>query len=280
MKNLFLLLYLFSSFSFTSLGANDLPKVLIMGDSISIGYTPHVVENLKGVAEVKRHKGNAGPTIRVAKIEEWLGDGKWDLIHFNWGLWDMYGWEYHRRIVPRSLREKARVLGRSIEEDRSQLIGRPPRRLAGPQAHHETAVQAGVDSKGSRAEYLRCPWRDEKNGVQINDLHAFMKPQWAKYAIADNNVHFKPEEESAGKTSFRLIADALKERVSGKLNTRANSNPTERRQGFGGRTRFCQIRQPRMSEGRFVYFFSSESFLENTLTNSTKKHRVRLKRGI
>ena len=64
MKNLFLLLYLFYSFSFTSLGINDLPKVLIMGDSISIGYTPHAVENLKGVAEVQRHKGNAGPTIR------------------------------------------------------------------------------------------------------------------------------------------------------------------------------------------------------------------------
>ena len=38
----------------------------------------------------------------------------------------------------------------------------------------------------------------KKNGVQINDLHAFMKPQWAKYAIADNNVHFKPEGRSAG----------------------------------------------------------------------------------
>jgi hypothetical protein len=47
----------------------ELPKVLIIGDSISIGYTPHVIDNLKGVAEVKRHKGNAGPTIRgVARI--------------------------------------------------------------------------------------------------------------------------------------------------------------------------------------------------------------------
>ncbi len=77
--------------------AKELPKVLIIGDSISIGYTSYVVENLKGVAEVRRHKGNAGPTIRgVAKIEEWLGQGKWDLIHFNWGLWDMYGWQSHK----------------------------------------------------------------------------------------------------------------------------------------------------------------------------------------
>ena len=78
MKTLFLFPALFASLSLFSFGTADLPKVLIMGDSISIGYTPHVIENLKEVAEVKRHKGNAGPTIRgVAKIEEWLGDGKW-----------------------------------------------------------------------------------------------------------------------------------------------------------------------------------------------------------
>ena len=29
-----------------------------------------------------------------------------------------------------------------------------------------------------------------KHGVKVNDLHAFMKPLWSKYAIADNNVHF------------------------------------------------------------------------------------------
>ena len=56
----------------------------------------------------------------------------------------------------------------------------------------------------------------KKNGVQINDLHAFMKPQWAKYAIADDNVHFKPEGKKAlGKKVSDSIADALKERVSG-----------------------------------------------------------------
>ena len=43
-----------------------------------------------------------------------------------------------------------------------------------------------------------------------------MKPQWAKYAIADNNVHFKPEGKKAlGKKVSDSIADALKERVSG-----------------------------------------------------------------
>jgi len=222
MKNLFLLLYLSSSFSFTSLAANDLPKVLIMGDSISIGYTPHVVENLKGVAEVKRHKGNAGPTIRgMAKIEEWLEDGKWDLIHFNWGLWDMYGWEYHKEDrSPKAYGERLEFLVARLKKTGAQLIWAPTTPAC---PAHETTMkrrfkQEVLIPKNLERKYLEVALGVmKKNGVQINDLHAFMKPQWAKYAIADNNVHFKSEGKKAlGKQVSDCIADALKERVSGK----------------------------------------------------------------
>ena len=26
----------------------------------------------------------------LAHIDEWLGDGKWDIIYFNWGIWDTH----------------------------------------------------------------------------------------------------------------------------------------------------------------------------------------------
>jgi len=68
----------------------SLPRVLVIGDSISIGYTLAVRAELKEVANVLRIPTNGGPTIRgVESIEKWLGDGKWDLIHFNWGLHDL-----------------------------------------------------------------------------------------------------------------------------------------------------------------------------------------------
>ena len=73
------LILLFAFLLLLSCTAEDSkPKnVLIIGDSISIGYTPHVVEMLKGTAVVKRHKGNAGPTLRgLEQIDSWLGDGK------------------------------------------------------------------------------------------------------------------------------------------------------------------------------------------------------------
>src|SRR5437868_6884608 len=77
-----------------------LPRVLIIGDSISIGYQVPLREALKGKANVHRPATNCGPTTRgVEQIEQWLGDnksdkdksdkGKWDVIHFNFGLHDV-----------------------------------------------------------------------------------------------------------------------------------------------------------------------------------------------
>src|SRR5262245_17222031 len=64
-----------------------LPRVLIIGDSISIGYQVPLREALKGKANVHRPGTNCGPTTRgVEQIEQWLGDGKWDVVHFNFGL--------------------------------------------------------------------------------------------------------------------------------------------------------------------------------------------------
>ncbi len=74
-----------------------LPNVLIIGDSISIGYTRLVAANLKGIANVYRPiypKGdapiNCGDTrLGLAQLSNWLDGQTWDVIHFNWGLHDL-----------------------------------------------------------------------------------------------------------------------------------------------------------------------------------------------
>ncbi|MFT5471543.1 MAG: hypothetical protein ACI8UO_006678, partial [Verrucomicrobiales bacterium] len=70
--------------------AANLPNVLLIGDSISEGYTLQVRELLKGKANVHRIPKNGGPArTAMPQIDEWLGDTKWDVIHFNWGLHDL-----------------------------------------------------------------------------------------------------------------------------------------------------------------------------------------------
>jgi Domain of unknown function (DUF4976) len=71
-----------------------LPRVLLIGDSISMGYTVPVRELLKGKANLHRIPANGGSTKDgLINLESWLGKEKWDVIHFNWGLHDLKHWK-------------------------------------------------------------------------------------------------------------------------------------------------------------------------------------------
>lgn len=66
------------------------PRVLIIGDSISIGYTPFVKESLDSVADVFHNPGNAQHAgTGLDKIEDWIVGEEYNIIQFNWGLWDL-----------------------------------------------------------------------------------------------------------------------------------------------------------------------------------------------
>lgn len=78
----------------------ELPiRVLLLGDSISLGYTPVVHELLGERAEVQRAmkadgektENCAGTTHGVQHIDRWLAQSEegWDVIHFNFGLHDL-----------------------------------------------------------------------------------------------------------------------------------------------------------------------------------------------
>lgn len=72
-----------------------LPRVLVVGDSISMNYHEAAKAALKGVANYYRIDGNGGPSDRgVSCMDLWLGDYTqpglhWDLIQFNHGLHDL-----------------------------------------------------------------------------------------------------------------------------------------------------------------------------------------------
>jgi acyl-CoA thioesterase-1 len=73
----------------------NLPRVLVIGDSISMNYHEAAKEALKGVANYHRNEGNSFSSVHgVANAELWLGDYQqkglhWDVIQFNHGLHDL-----------------------------------------------------------------------------------------------------------------------------------------------------------------------------------------------
>src|SRR5947207_3892248 len=61
-----------------------LARVLLIGDSISIGYTVTVRKELAGKANVHRIPENGADTANaLTKIHEWLRDSRWAAINFN-----------------------------------------------------------------------------------------------------------------------------------------------------------------------------------------------------
>jgi acyl-CoA thioesterase-1 len=108
-----------------------LPNVLLIGDSISIGYMLPVRKMLEGEANVFRPATNCGPTTRgLQSLDEWLGDRKWDIIHWNFGLHDLkylgpngenladpYSATSHQQVPPddyaRNIRQLAQRLKRT-----------------------------------------------------------------------------------------------------------------------------------------------------------------------
>lgn len=175
-----------------------LPKVLIMGDSISIGYTPQVKNLLQGKAEVIHHKGNAGPTIRgLTGIDQWLGDSQWDLIHFNFGLWDMYGWEYVKEDRSPAIYEKRlESLVLRLKKTGAKLIwATTTPACPEPEVTMKRRFSSDVViAPALEQQYLDAALRVMvKHKIQVNDLHALVKPELKKHAIAPNNVHFTPD---------------------------------------------------------------------------------------
>ncbi|GAA4437416.1 SGNH/GDSL hydrolase family protein [Ravibacter arvi] len=178
--------------------SKPLPRVLILGDSISIGYTPHVVELLKEVAEVSRPAENCqGTTNGVKKIDTWLGDSRWDVIHFNFGLHDL------KHVDPVTFQNSTR------EEDPKQAdVKQYARNL---KAITEKLKSTGAvlifatttpfpdkpDGPLRRASDVKAYNRAalkimKKNGVLINDLHSFALPRMSALQIP-KNVHFTKE---------------------------------------------------------------------------------------
>ncbi|MFK7790144.1 MAG: SGNH/GDSL hydrolase family protein [Phycisphaeraceae bacterium] len=174
---------------------NVLPKVLIIGDSISQGYHKTVVTRLQGKAQVQRIPGNGQWTGHgVQKIDDWLGDTQWDVIHFNWGLWDIYGWRYKDEDrSPKAYERRLDELVTRLKQTNAKLIwATTTPACPSPEVtmlkQFKTEV---VISRDLELQYLDAANRVmHRHGVQINDLHALVLPRLSELSPKPNDVHY------------------------------------------------------------------------------------------
>lgn len=165
-----------------------LPRVLLIGDSISMGYTVPVRERLKGIANVHRIPANGGPTSRgVSSIDKWLGDGNWDVIHFNWGIHDLKHMEEGKRQVePAEYEKNLRTLIAKLEATGAKLIWASITPIPEPPLKPERTFGDETEYNAIAAKVMK------ENDIPINDLHAWMLPRFAELH-KPQDLHFEPE---------------------------------------------------------------------------------------
>lgn len=187
---------------------NSLPKVLIIGDSISIGYLPFVQELMKGKAIVDRiplkSNGKAencqGTTNGVANIDRWLGDTKWDVIHFNFGLHDIKHIKPETGDSSRDSNDPPQANIKKYKKNLKEIVGKL--KATGAQLIFATTTPYPEGTKpyrgfGEEIKYNKVAVKlMKKNGIPVNDLHAFVLPRMEQLQRAVN-VHFTKEGSEA-----------------------------------------------------------------------------------
>ena len=154
-----------------------LPRVLLIGDSVSRGYTLAVRAALAGKANLHRAPENCGPTANgVKKLDVWLGDGRWDVIHFNFGIHD-------RTTSPTDYEARLEQIVQRLLQTGAKLIWASSTPL--PDATKSTY---GSDEAIILRNKIAAGVMN-RHHIPIDDLYASVKPHLTEYQ-RPNDVHF------------------------------------------------------------------------------------------
>lgn len=186
-----------------SLTADKPKNVLIIGDSISIGYTPFVEKALAPGILITHNPGNGGSTVRgIDSLDVWLNNREWDLITFNFGLHDLVYKDDQKKydvvngkisVTLEDYRKNLETIVARLKETTAKLLfvtttmvpaDSPGRKVEDPAKYNEVALSVM-----------------KKNGIQVVDLYTAsltIHPQNSK----PGNVHYSD-------TGYELLAAEL-----------------------------------------------------------------------
>ncbi len=202
----------------------ELPKILIIGDSIAGGYFPFVKKNLNGKAKVfqptyydkdgKTKSCCGGTSQGIKEIGIFLSDIKWDIIHFNFGLHDIKHIdpvtgknsknlnhphqaspkEYERNLIEivKKLKKTGAKLIFATTTPYPDKLGKQMRSPGMPKVYNEIALRIM-----------------DKNEIKINDLYSLVLPRINKLQ-RPNNVHFNSKgSEFLATQVIKSIMDSI-----------------------------------------------------------------------
>ena len=198
-----------------------LPRVLVIGDSISMNYHEAAKAALKGVANYHRNEGNAASSEHgVRNTELWLGNFHeqgfhWDVIQFNHGLHDLKQTYDAKTSTWGDYNVPIDTYKANLEKQIAILRKTGARLIwcsTTPVPNHNKGPFAR--RKGASAEFNAAALEVMRRhpDIAVTDLHAVVdaSPVFDKWR-KQNDVHFyqKEEQEALGQAVAATIRKAL-----------------------------------------------------------------------
>lgn len=147
----------------------DLPRVLVIGDSVCLGYTPALGAELNGrlvIYTVRKLAGSS--TYSLAKIDGWLAEQRWDVIQFNWGLQDTAD------ATPAQYESNLRVLVPKLKATGAKLLWA----TTTPSPFADVTIYNAIAARVMK-----------ENDIPVNDLYTAVSSRVAEYRLPQN-VHY------------------------------------------------------------------------------------------
>jgi lysophospholipase L1-like esterase len=162
---------------------HDLPRVLLIGDSITRGYYPLVEKELQGKAYVARlcTSKSVGDPALIRELTTFLADETFDVIHFNNG---MHGWGYSEEVYGKAFPEVIAALHQAAPQAKLICCSITPVRQDKPPG----ATNARVKARNALAAAVAA-----KEGIPVDDLFALMD---GKPELHSDDVHFGKEGQA------------------------------------------------------------------------------------
>lgn len=192
----------------------DLPRLLVLGDSISMGYHKALAEALAGKVNVHRAPENCLNTnYALGRIRSWLGDfdqpdQQWDVISFNFGHWDSAGVEEPRPQREAEYKENLERLIAILRETGARLIWvttTPVPEPARPAGVPRNQDKSSILNRWAAEVLQRHPDIAIVDQWQIVAQTPLYRQWWTR-----GNIHFSPTlNPPLGRALARAVLDAV-----------------------------------------------------------------------
>jgi hypothetical protein len=164
----------------------NLPRVLLIGDSITRAYYPAVEKRLAGKACVGRLSSSAfiSDPVLLEQIKMVLTQYKFDVIHFNNG---MHGWQHTEEEYEQAFPEYLKTIEKFAPNAKLIWANTTPLKVS-PPSSSDNSTQATDDRIAGRNE-IAAKFM-QAHGIPVEDLNTPMQGH-PEYHV--DNVHFNDQ---------------------------------------------------------------------------------------